>query len=64
MHTLISDILLDCTVVFWDIYHEILRTAFLPKTVDDCFFLCQETWVYAKITALISFNIDSGNVQK
>ena len=44
--------------------HEILRTVFLPNTANDFFFLCQETCVYAKITALMCLKIDSGQVQK
>ena len=36
--------------VYSDIYHEILRTTFLPKTADDYFFFFQETCDYAKIT--------------
>ena len=53
--TLSTDILFDFKAVFWDIYHENLRTAssFLPNNANGCFFLCQETCVYAKIAALI-----------
>ena len=37
--------------VFWDIYHEILRTAFLPKTANDCSDML-ENWfrICSKIT--------------
>ena len=53
--TLSTDILFDFKAVFWDIYHENLRTAssFLPNNANDCFFLCQKTCVYAKIAALM-----------
>ena len=30
------DILFDFIAVFSDIYHEILRASFLPKTANDC----------------------------
>ena len=66
LHTkfIYTDILFDFIVVFWDIYHEVLRIAFLPKTAIDCFFLCLEICVCAKITALIRLKIDSGHVKK
>ena len=40
--------LLDFIAAFSDIYYEMIKT-------NDCFFLCQKTWVYAKTRALISF---------
>ena len=54
MHFLLLYIF-DIFVVFSDIYHEILRIVFLHKSAKDCFFLCQETCVYAIITASICF---------
>ena len=50
-----TDIMFDFIAVFSDIYHEIIRTAFLPKTTSNCFFLCQENCVCAKVRALICF---------
>ena len=32
----LTDILFDFIAVFSDIYHEILRAAFLPQTANDC----------------------------
>ena len=60
---LYTDILFEFFAVFPDIYHEIVRTDFLPSTANDCFWLCQETCVYAKITALICLKLDSEHVQ-
>ena len=45
----------DFFVVFSDIYHGIFRITFSHKTIKDCFFFCQETCVYAIITASICF---------
>ena len=59
-----TGILFDFIAAFSEIYHGILRTAFLPKTRIDCFFLCQKTYVYTKMTALICLKIDSVHVQK
>ena len=41
-HVCCMYIYLDFVAVFQDIYHEIVRTDFLPKTANDCFFLTQE----------------------
>lgn len=62
---LYTDILLfDFIAVFWNIYHQILRTDFLPKTAKDCFFLSQEICGFAKITAVRCLKFDSGHVKK
>ena len=42
----------------------VLRTAFLPKTANDCFFFFHEACVHAKITALICLKINARHVQK
>ena len=59
-----TDILFDFIAAFSDVHHEILRAAFLRKTHIYYFFLCQETCVYTKMTALICLKIDSVHVQK
>ena len=45
--------LIDFIAVFWDIYHEILSTAFLPKTANDCSDML-ENWLStcSKITCI------------
>ena len=64
LYTLYTDILFEFVAVFPDIYHEIVRTDFLSSTANNCFLLCQETCVYAKITALICLKLDSEHVEK
>ena len=42
--------LIDFIAVFWDIYHEILRTAFLPKAANDCSYKLENRFRNNKIT--------------